>query len=250
LSEPRIGPPYQRPPITEAVIQIRMAADVELRLLDKIAKRLKKNYPNAQPMQGVQVTLDDTGRNVGVTQNAEGFRLASDDQTDILLVNKRGVTAARLPPYPGWDVLRNNAKAAWEVWKDVTPSHPIERLGVRYINRIDIPLDETPLVKVEQYLHFHPKIDAITQAPMLGFMLQVAIPTRNPKWTATITSTPLGPTQVPNHFSIILDIDVARIIDIPTRDETLWPIIEEARAEKDDLFERCITDDSRRLFSL
>ena len=247
---PLTSPNYPRAPITEAVIQLRMAADVEARLQEKVVQKLKSKFPNSQPMHEFSVVLDNTGGNVSVSQNTEGFRLSNDDQTDIILINNRGITATRLAPYPGWGVLRDNAKAAWGVWTNATPRHPVERLGVRFINRIDIPSQGNPQIQLGDYLHFHPTITAITPQPMLGYVLQVVLPTFDADWTATITSTMLGPAPIPNHTSILLDIDIARSNQIPLNDEQLWPIIEGARIVKNDLFERCITDATRKLFAL
>ena len=243
------SPHYPRAPITEAVIQLRVAADIEARQQEKIAKRLKRDYPHSQPMHEVEVALDNTGGNVAVTQNAQGFRLANDDQTNILILNNRSLTAARLPPYPGWNTLRDNARAAWRVWSELTPHHPIERLGIRFINRIDIPSVAEPIINLEKYLRFHPQVTTITPAPLLGYVLQVVVPTFDPAWTATVTSTVLPLSPVPNHTSVILDIDIFRIVNIPSKEDDLWPVVDDGRAIKNDLFERCITDHSRKLFS-
>ena len=230
------------------MIQILIAADVEPRALERIAHKLKAEYPNSQPLQEYKVEIPSTGGQVSVAQNPQGFRLANDDQTDVVMLNPRGITAARLSPYPQWTYLRDRANNAWQEWKDATPSNPIARIGVRYINRIDIPLTAGGPLNIEDYLAFVPSVAAITDQPMLGYLMQVAIPTYDPCWNATITTTALGDTQIPAHASIILDIDVARTTDIPLNDKLLWPIIDQARLIKNDVFERCIKEPARKLF--
>lgn len=248
MDQPIANPKYPRAPITEAVIQIRMAADVELRALEKIQHRLKAAYPNSQPLQNVQVSIDNTGSQINIAQNQQGFRLATDDQTDVVILSSRDVTVARLPPYAGWEHLRANANAAWQEWKAATPRHPIERLGVRFINRIDIPIPDAQVIATKDYLNFYPNSGPFTSAPMLSYLMQVTVPTIDPLWIATVTSTTLGATQIPKHHSLILDIDVSRTADIPLIDDKLWPLIDQARIIKNDIFERCITDASRKLF--
>ncbi len=248
MTDLRTSPDYSRPPIIEAVIQIRVSVDADQRAFEAIAHKLKKKYPQQQPQQNFQVTIGNTGADVGISQEASGIRVASDDQTDVVLIEKRGITAARLPLYPGWDTLRENTRAAWQAWKAETPRHPIERVGVRYINRIDIPFT-VRAISLSQYLTIAPNAAPVTQQPLITFTTQIAFPTVNPFWTATITTTTLGQTMLPNHHSIILDIDIARTAEIIINDADLWPMIDEARALKNDLFERCITPDARRLFS-
>ncbi len=249
LYQPLTSPHYPRAPITEAVIQLRMTADVEMKALAKIQHRLKSAYPNSQQLQNVAFSFDNTGRQINVVQNPQGFRLANDDQTDIVMLTPRDLTAARLPPYPGWEHLRANANTAWKIWKAATPRHPIERIGVRFINRIDIPVADAHLFDIQEYLNFYPSTSPITAAPMLGYLLQVTVPTFDPLSIATITTTTLGTNLIPKHHSLILDIDVSRTADIPIRDDRLWPLIDQARVIKNDIFERCITDASRKLFA-
>lgn len=248
LAEHRTSPTYPRAPITEAVIQILVGADAEPRALDRIAHKLKAVYPNSQPLQEFKVAIPNTGGPVNVAQSPQGFRLANNDQTDVVMLSPRGITAARLAPYQDWKYLREKANTAWQEWKAATPSFSIARLGVRYINRIDIPINPGVPLNVEDYLSFVPRVDAITDKPMLGYLMQVVIPTYDPHWTATNTTTALGDTQVPAHASFILDIDVARTVDIPLNDKLLWPIVDAAQPIKNDIFERCIKDSARKLF--
>lgn len=240
---------YPRAPIIEAVIQLREVADVDARLQKKVVQKLKRAYPHQQPVHAFEVALDNTGGSVAVAQESEGFRLANDDQTDVLIINARGVTAVRLAPYTGWPALRGRAEAAWNVWREAAPGHAIERLGIRMINRIDIPATAAPTRQLEDFLHLRPALPALSHAPMDGFLVQVSIPTFDPMWKATLTSTLLLPMPVPGHYSILLDIDVSRTTAIPLNDALLWPIIDHARAIKNDPFERCITDATRKLFA-
>lgn len=226
-----------------------MAADVEAKALEKIQNKLKAAYPETQPLQKFEVKVDQTGGQVNVAHNQQGFRLANADQTDIVILDARNLTVARLAPYPGWEHLRDRANSAWQRWKAETPRHPIERIGVRFINRIDIPVMDDDSIAISNYLNFCPYAAPITDAAMLNFLLRVTVPTYDPQWIANITTTTLGATQVPKHHSLILDIDIFRTAEIPIRDDLLWPIIDAARLIKNDLFERCITAATRNLFS-
>ena len=248
MTEILTSPNYPRAPITEAVIQFRVSADVESRLQDKVVQKLKKNFPHSQPMHEFQIMLNPTGNQVSVSQNTQGFRLANDDQTEVVMVGARGITAARLAPYPGWQALRRVAELGWAAWKSSTPGNTVETLGVRFINRIDIPNEGNAPVILETYLNFHPSVTTVAQAPLLGFTLQVVVPTFNPLWIATITSALAVPPPILNCASIFLDINIVRTQDILLNDDLLWPIVDEARAIKNDLFERCVTPATRKLF--
>lgn len=217
---------YPRAPITEAVIEIRVDTKVGDREQGKVVRRLKSGYPNAQSLQTVNVNIDTTGGQVGLEQHPQGYRLTTDDQADIVLVMPHGVAVARLAPYPGWAALRDRAQTVWETWRRTTPRHALSRLGIRYINRIDVPVDDRPSIRLQDYLSLHPQIPPIGVGPMLGYIMQVTLPTSDPNWTATITSALVTPPPVPNHMSLLLDIDVFRSEAIPVSDDELWSVID------------------------
>lgn len=239
---------YRRPPITEAVIGIRIVASVLDKAQQKVVRRLKGDYPHSQPLREVRINLSGTEGHVELEYKSQGYRLTTDDQTDVVLVVPDGVTIARLTPYLGWEGLRDRAKAIWKTWRDLTPHHAIDRIGIRYINRIDIPVNRRPAIRLEDYIKLHPQIPPIGSGPMLGYMMQVTLPTSDPRWRATITSAHVMPPPVPENMSLLLDVDVFRTEDLPVNDGEFWSVIDQARVIKNAIFENCITDEARRLF--
>lgn len=239
---------YARPPITEAVFELRVGTKINKKTLKKVVRSLEGSYPHVTPMETVIITIDTTGGDEIVGREIDGYRLTTDDQIDVVLVRPNGISVARLAPYPGWPVLRNRAKEVWKKWSDNVPRYPVVRLGIRYINRIDIPIKDRTIIHLEDYLHFHPETPHIGLGPMQSYVMKITTPTDHDKWSAIMTSALVSPSPLIDHTSFLLDIDVLRQKDIPQKDSTLWKAIDEARAVKNQLFEACITDKSRRLF--
>lgn len=240
---------YTRPPIIEGIIEILVAKEIETKLQEKVISRLKTTYPHSSKRQAVNIKVDTTAESVSVEQEPQGYRLTNEDQTDVVLVLPRGLGVVRLAPYMGWDALRQNAYDAWKVWKANTPGYDIQRLGVRYINRIDIPINKAEKLNLNDYLSLYPKVAPVLSKPISGYLMQVAAPTRDDRWSTTITSTLVQPPPLVEHISILLDIDVFRTEEVPLNDNELWPIIDVGRALKNEIFESCITDKTRELFS-
>ncbi len=239
---------YDHAPITEAVIQLRVSNQVSTQQQEKVVKKLKKLYPHSNAMQEFSVNVDTTGGAVAINQSPQGFRMTNDDQTDVVLIQPNGITTARVPPYLGWEVLRDRAQDIWKEWKSPTRSQPINRIGVRYVNRIDVPITDSPNINIEDYLNVFPNNPCLKGGVLIGQIVQITQPTTIPHWIYTITST-ITPPPSPKHFSLLLDVDVFRTDEIPLRDDSLWEIIEHARGIKNDIFERCITDKTRELIS-
>jgi uncharacterized protein (TIGR04255 family) len=50
------------------------------------------------------------------------------------------------------------------------------------------------------------------------------------------------------HFSVLLDIDVVREVDVPQKDNEIWKELDLMRTHKNRIFEECVTDSARKLF--
>jgi uncharacterized protein (TIGR04255 family) len=241
-------PPYPKAPITEAVIHLQVGGNATADEQEKLVKRFGADYPQSKKLSGLSVTVNTTGGAATVEQRAQGFRLTNSDQTDILLVFPNGIATARLAPYPGWPHLRKRAEAAWAQWRRTVTSSQINRIGIRNINRIDVPIRDRPAINFDTYLHFRPLVPHITGGPLRGYLLQVTFPAPSSHWNVSIASSIVAPPPLIDNISFLLDIDVFRSEQIPGREDELWTVIDEARAIKNTIFERCITDETRKLF--
>jgi uncharacterized protein (TIGR04255 family) len=242
-------PPYPKAPITEGVIHLSVDGKASPAELKKLVKRFVKDYPQEEILSAVNVAINTTGGAAILQQQLQGYRVKSVDQADILIIFADGIAVSRIPPYPGWEHLYERAHAAWAQWrKDVVASTP-KRLGIRYINRLDVPIKQAALIDTDDYLRFSPRIPEFSKQPVNGFWMQATRPTDIEHWSTTITSYTASPPPLIDHVSLVLDIDVFRTEQIPRRDPDLWSCIEAARSLKNAIFESCITDEARKLFA-
>ena len=249
MLEPKVSPVYPRAPIIESVIELRMRGEIGVRDVEKIATRLGKRYEFSELQNVVDVGVIATGSGVTLHQQARGGRrLFSSDQANVAIVNQRSLVTACLPPYQGWNAFCADARKNFQDWKKVDKSFAIERIGVRYVNRIDIPSGVQDLVQLEKYFTIYPGMSTY-ERPLLGFLVQATVNGHLTDWAATITVAPFEPALVPDHVSILLDIDAYRTSNIPHKDEDLWRVVTEGQAIKNDLFERTLTPAAKRLFS-
>lgn len=52
----------------------------------------------------------------------------------------------------------------------------------------------------------------------------------------------------PDVASVVLDLDLFRVDDLPTTEVDIWSFFEELHERKNNVFEACITDKARELF--
>jgi len=242
-------PPYPKAPVTEGVIHLAVEGRATPAELEKLVQRFARDYPQQESLAAISVAINTTGGATTVQQQPQGYRVKSTDQADILLVFPDGVAASRVAPYPGWEHLRESIQAAWVEWRKGIAYSAIKRIGIRYINRIDVPIRKAEILDIDAYLRFGPRVPDFSKKPLSGFWVQVTRPTDVAHWSAAVTTAIVSPAPLIDHVSMLLDIDVFRSEQIPDRDADLWDCIDAARPLKNAIFESCITDEARRLFA-
>ena len=239
---------YKRPPITEAVIEIQLSDDLPSDVVGKLHTRLKRSYEVSEPIPTIGVELDVVEKATTIEEMEGRYKLTSSDQADILMISPRSLGCSRLPPYPGWESFSGLARQRWRTWKKVTGYRNIARVGVRYINRVDIPLGDDAKLKVEDYVLAYLELpkDPVTPG-LVSFAFRAEIPAEEIGCTLRMNSSSALPPLV-NHGSIVLDLDFVRMDDVPQNDKDLWILIDAIGEYKDRAFEACITDKARELF--
>ncbi len=149
-------PQYRRAPITEAVIEIRYEKPLPGEQVDLLRDKLAREYASCDPLTRIGVAMNPARRRAVIDESGQGYRLASADRADVLLVTPGAMACSRLAPYQGWDDFSARARSNWKAWKRVVRYRPISRIGVRYINRIDIPTDGARPIQIEDYLSVFP----------------------------------------------------------------------------------------------
>src|SRR6266853_6429686 len=129
---------YKRPPITEAVIEIRIEQPISREVIDRLHKNFLDEYP-APPQQALLWNVEIGEAAAKVQQQFQAYKLSSGDGADVLTIGMTLIASSRLAPYEGWEPFVARARQNWDRWKRAVGYQKIIRIGVRYVNRIDIP---------------------------------------------------------------------------------------------------------------
>lgn len=244
--------PYKRPPITEAVIEIRFAEPLDPADIGKVSSALGSQYPNRRDIQnfGLQVSPPPPGTRsrpapqVRVDEQS-GQRRTTDDVAQLVLLWPSSFVVAQLAPYPGWDGFFERFARDWRIVKRAIGYRRIVRVGVRYINRIDVPASEAVILETD-YLAFYPTTpDSL--GPFAAYGLQAQFPLTKIGCNLRINSASV-PSPLLGHISLVLDIDIGRETEVPQSDDEIFAFLTLIRTEKNAVFESCITERSRELF--
>jgi uncharacterized protein (TIGR04255 family) len=241
--------PYRRPPITEAVVEFCLAAPIDSELVEKMKARLTDEYPVLpQIVQNISFAAGPDSQN-GATVEFVGYRMSSADAANVTVVARSSISTSRLAPYEGWEEFIAAAKRNWDVWRKVVGWREVARVGVRYINRIDVPNPNELPLPIGDYLLFRPVFPEFDgMQPVDSFAINGAMGIANSAFKV-ILNAGSTPSPLVRTTSFLLDIDISREGDLPRNDDALWALVNEVRTHKNRIFEASITDLSRKLFS-
>jgi uncharacterized protein (TIGR04255 family) len=234
---------YKRPPIVEAVIEVRLQTPIDSDLLERIKDELLKEYP-VPPLRtmAVNVELSEAPK---VLQQAQGYRLSSGDGAALVNIGPNSLSTSRLAPYEGWEAFVACARLNFSTWRKLTGWRKISRLGVRYVNRIDVPGQS---VQIGDYLTFGMVLPPLGPPSLSSFAINAAMPLGKDNCNLILNSGS-APSPLVNVTSFILDLDVSREVDLPQNEEGLWELANRMRVHKNSIFEACITERARELFN-
>jgi uncharacterized protein (TIGR04255 family) len=224
-------------PIAEAIIQwVARAAKpiVPEEFRKQLTERLP-DYPACEVQQKLQfeAKFSPEGPTTQVQQDpGHGYRLTSADHRHIAQFTRDGLVASRLEPYGNWEEFSTEALRLWNVFVEVAQPREIERLGVRFINRISADVSN-----VGRFLAAAPKCLEQSGMPRKGFFFQSTHDVPGHPLQITVIQA-IEPPAVPSAggSGLILDIDVFTTRPLSVADEVVRESLTKMRWLKNKAF--------------
>lgn len=241
---------YACPPIEEALVELRFVPtqDWDLTIPGKVHERVKASYPgkprNQQIVQAEIRSHAGLTPSVAVREGISRIQLVDADGRRILSLGPDVLSVNVLRPYPGWDEFRPRVATALEVYAEVSGAKQINRIGVRYINRIAVPSQE---VRLAEWFHSGPMAPDGLPTRLVAFFdraehvfddgvkLVLAF--------GSLDSTPDAP-------CFLLDVDVVWEGPDPLDLSSAMQMVDELHQREGEAFEAMITDRSREVFDV
>ena len=235
-------------PIREALIDIVFEPQCELEAIDAIARPLAQQAGSLiSDYFEAQFRVEAAGGTTRAEHSASlvGRRVDLREAKQVLQLKRGGFAFSQLPPYREWQDVRDAGAKYWKAFETVLSSRVVKRLGVRYINSLELPL---PL-RFEEYLTAAPGVPDSLSPSISGFLSRVSVPLGDD--LATITQVLEGPTQDRKALRVMVDIDVTAIgLEISTGDfAQIWTTLDRLRDRKNDAFFELVTDKTLELYS-
>lgn len=235
---------YAKAPITEAIIELRYKDPLDQATIEKLAKAFSVEYIFDEPLQNIDIKMGPAGATLEVRWL--GKKLSSLDRTDILVVGVQSFLCSRLAPYTGWEEFSGRAKRGWDACASQLGNRDLALVGVRFVNRIDIPIENDRAVDIKDYLNVHPASPDFGGA-MAGYTMQTVRSLGVEDCFLSLTSAAV-PSPLVGFASFLLDLTVYREQNLPRRSVDIWVLLDRIREHKNRVFELSVTDLARKLF--
>lgn len=239
---------FSKSPLTEALIDIRVKPKDGLVATDfaYFPKGYEREYPKRRDKLFFQHELSIDVQSPSIVNGTlVGYDFISEDELQFIQAKLDGFTFNRLAPYNNWETLRNEACRWWQVYKGIAQPQSINRLAVRYINKLDLPL---PIPSLNEYLLSVPEVAPGLPQDLDAYLMQLRISYKDINATLILNEA-TSPATAPDTVSIVLDIDLFRENDVPSDENDIWAYLDQLRTKKNEIFLACLTTKAKELIT-
>jgi uncharacterized protein (TIGR04255 family) len=238
---------YSNAPIKEAILDINLK-EINLIDIDQVREDVKKDLPKGFKLGNNIVSF---GGEIKITKGKpevisskeilKGFIIEKNNIK--FQFRKDGFSLNFLSPYSNWDELFSFGNEFWEIYKKNFNVSQVEKISLRYINEIKIPL---PLGDFEDYIVNMPPIPKCLPQNYSHFFMQIEVPCDN-DFIALVTETILQEKEK-YILPFVLDINIQKFIKSEFNNKAFKEEFNYMRRLKNLIFEDFITDNTRKLF--
>jgi uncharacterized protein (TIGR04255 family) len=240
------------PPIIEAVLDIDcdLPPTFDLAALgERAASVFGDQYPKRrqQSLHEAQFKIKGSEEpKVAARHRLQALQFLATDGRQIVQVRKAGFSFNRLAPYSSLDDYLPEIERTWRLFLELAEPAQIRRIGLRYINRLLLPLSGGR-VQFDDYLKISPRLPDGGNLEFVSFLRQHVAREKSTGNEATIVLT-TQPASAP-HLPVIFDNAARRREKIEPGDwETVRQRIDSLRSLKNRVFQNTLTEQCLRLF--
>lgn len=237
---------YSKPPILEVVLELRFSEAVSASRVQHASERIASRYANQAQQEQVEVLANFDTQTAEFKVVGQMVQHTSTDQTELLSLSTGNLAWAKRAPYEGWEAF--TARVAAELGPVLKAlQHPsFARIGLRYVNRIDVPSSDDGLTRYEDYINYKIEAGPFLE-PSAGYTWLIKAYRPEEDLFVTLQSAVVAP-EIPGTGAFTFDIDVAAETGIPKDAEALMLRLEGMRVLKNQIFEAGITERAREMY--
>lgn len=239
---------YQKPPLIEALCEFQFAdGEWDWTIPGLVYQQIKEQFPikRQAPTVEFEVQADPDQISQRLKGGLGRMQFLRIDETALVQVGPQLLVVNQLQPYPHWSRLKPLILDTLEVYRQVAWPAGFKRLGLRYVNHIQLPSHE---VEMSTYFNFGPRLpDPIASDPIRSLLLRVDLAQESHQGHLVLTLAS-APREDQGGPALILDLDFATTSAADIAFDEIGAWIETAHDRIETAFEASITDQLRAIF--
>jgi uncharacterized protein (TIGR04255 family) len=242
--------PLSKPPIKEALIDIRIATDttVDLDRLRGIRSELAIEYPSIDERHEFKAELRIEAGKI-VPPSAENLGLAAlvfatADKTRLVQVRRDGFTVNQVGGYTTADALIDEALRLAAIYSRIVAPVAVTRIAMRYINALALPY--APGEDFKKYLTAPPDMPEDAPQTVSSFLCRMVA--HDGEDVVIVTQKLDPPLTDGGSAAVTLDVDAFSPIQIEPNLEVVSAVLRRLRLLKNRTFFALLTDQALELY--
>ena len=226
------------PPIIEALLNFQASAVKGWagEGMQEKAKSLFPDHPKVQILQQVSVQVVAGEKEDCVTRApVQGYMLRSPTIPTVHQVRRDGYAFSQLPPYQNWDAFVEAAMAGWKHYSDAFEPREQDRLGLRFINRLEFPVEEFRRNR-DEFLTIAPRVPPGLDWGFVGFQHSYTYVVPGSPCLVTVNLARLIEPGNTTSSAMLLDTEVILKEPLSALALTVPEVLSEMRRLKNDAF--------------
>jgi uncharacterized protein (TIGR04255 family) len=245
---------YRNPPIEEAVCEFRFAPGPawNLTVPGLFYEKVKDSYTGEPRQQNliateIQPGHEPTNSEIKVRQEMIKLLIPSSDNQRLVGVGPDVLSVHVLRPYKGWDEFSQRIDQVFEDYTEVAKPIGINRIALRYINRIVIP--STQPIELIEYFTIATHIPEGLPSRISGFLTRIESHYEDIPIKLVLTfADAIAPVE---QSEFILDLEISQDwVDKPLPLQEVHSNLYELKQRAWQAFETLITDRTKELFNV
>lgn len=238
---------YKNPPAIEVLFEIYFSeTQSNLTLFGDFYQKIKDDYPRQEQLRNIGLEMNFTQQSVQAKQLNQGnmMRFSKEDNSQLVQISEGLLTVNKLKPYLGYEAFKENVQSVLHPYLEAAKPKYSERIGMRYIDRIQIPEEDFELNK---YFNFSLNFANKDFSTITGISFRVQLMPKHKEHQLLVTLNSV-PSSVEGKSEFILDMYDTFILHKEIDENSILTVLDNAHENIEHVFEAVITDSSRNLF--
>lgn len=242
-----MGRRYNNPPIIEALCELRFEPSLpwDLAIPGLVYERVRDDFRKRRQVRAFETSVSASPEGLEQqVRTTDRIQFLREDERALIQVGPDLLAVNHLKPYPTWQEFLPLIQTSFSAYCEAANPKGIRRIGLRYINRIEVP---GPSIEMEDHFLFYPFVGPNLPQEHGPFIVGIQIPYEGTRDVLRLQLTN-ATTETPDIVPVMLDLDyfLTKPGEVSLAAISEW--LEIAHGHVEEVFEACITDRLRQMF--